>query len=213
MSPLQTKLLSDTWVNATWEEYLQAIELPECEKAKGYYYNGRMRLEMSPLGNPHSRDHLIVIHGVCLFASLRGIDLDGHDNCTYRKPGVQEVQPDISFYLGDNAEVVPWDATIIDLNLYPPPDLAIEVAYSSLADDKGEKRLLYEAVGVREYWIIDVQNAQVLAFAIQNRGSRRIDQSQVLTGLDIGLLQEALQRSRQMNHGKVSAWLLTQFQP
>jgi Uma2 family endonuclease len=212
MSQLQAKLPTDTWVNATWEEYLQAISNPIYEKAKGYYYNGRMRLEMSALGNPHSRDHFIVIAAIALFASTRNIDLDGHDNCTYRKTGFEEAQPDVSFYLGANAETVPWDATIIDLDTYPPPDLVIEVAYSSLADDKGEKRLLYESLGVREYWIIDVQNVQVLAFEIQNRGSRRIDQSQVLPGLDIALLEEAFRRSRQMNHGKVTAWLLSQFQ-
>jgi Uma2 family endonuclease len=212
MSQLQAKLPTDTWVNATWDEYLQAIGAPAYEKARGYYYNGRMRLEMSALGNPHSRDHFIVIAAIALFASTRNIDLDGHDNCTYRKTGYEEAQPDVSFYLGANAETVPWDATIIDLDTYPPPDLVIEVAYSSLADDKGEKRLLYESLGVREYWIIDVQNVQVLAFEIQNRGSRRIDQSQVLPGLSIALLEEAFRRSRQMNHGKVSAWLLSQFQ-
>ena len=212
MSQLQAKLPTDTWVNATWDEYIKAISDPAYEKARGYYYNGRMRLEMSALGNPHSRDHLIFIHAVCLFAGLNQIDFDGHDNCTYRKTNCAEAQPDVSFYLGANAETVPWEVTIIDLDTYPAPDLVIEVAYSSLADDKGEKRLLYESLGVREYWIIDVQNVQVIAFEIQNRGSRRIDQSQVLPGLDIALLEEAFRRSRQMNHGKVSAWLLSQFQ-
>jgi Uma2 family endonuclease len=212
MSQLQAKLPTDTWVNATWDEYIKAIGDPAYEKARGYYYNERMRLEMPPFGNPHSRDHALVIAAIALFASTRNLDLDGHDNCTYRKTGFQEAQPDVSFYLGVNAETVPWDATIIDLDTYPPPDLVIEVAYSSLADDKGEKRLLYESLGVREYWIIDVQNVQVLAFEIQNRGSRRIDESQVLPGLDIALLEEAFRRSRQMNHGKVTAWLLSQFQ-
>ncbi|MBD2083404.1 Uma2 family endonuclease [Coleofasciculus sp. FACHB-542] len=212
MSQLQAKLPTDTWVNVTWDEYLLAISDPSYEKARGYYYDGRMRLEMSALGNPHSRDHFIVIAAIALFAGVRDIDFDGHDNCTYRKRDCAEAQPDVSFYLGANAEIVPWEATIIDLDTYPPPDLVIEVAYSSLADDKGEKRLLYESLGVREYWIIDVQNAQIIAFEIQNRGSRRIYQSQVLPGLDMALLEEALRRSRQMNHGKVSAWLLSQFQ-
>ncbi|MEQ9371463.1 MAG: Uma2 family endonuclease [Coleofasciculus chthonoplastes F3-SA18-01] len=212
MSQLQAKLPTDTWVNATWDEYLQAISDPVYEKAKGYYYNGCMRLEMSPLGNPHSRDHFIVIAAIALFAGLNQIDFDGHDNCTYRKTGCEEAQPDVSFYVGDNAEIVPWEATIINLDTYPPPDLVIEVAYSSLADDKGEKRLLYESLGVREYWIIDVKNVQVIAFEIQNGGSRRIYQSQVFPGLEISLLEEAFRRSRQINHGKVSAWLLSQFQ-
>lgn len=212
MTQLQTKLLTDTWIQATWEEYLLALENPDYQQAKGYYFNGRMRLEISPLGNPHSRDHAAVIGFLYLYAGLRGIDLDVHDNCTYRKVGYEEAQPDVSFYVGSKAEIVPWEATIIDLNTYPAPDLVIEVAYSSLSDDKGEKRLLYESLGVGEYWIIDVKAAQILAFKIENRGSYRIEQSQVFAGLEIALLEEALGRSRQMNHGKVSAWLLSQFQ-
>lgn len=212
MSQLQVKLAGDTWINATWEEYIKAVSDPIYEKAKGYYFKGRMRLEMSPLGLPHSRDHLIIIHAVCLFASIHNLDLNGHDNCSYRKAGCAEMQPDASFYIGANAEIVPWDATIIDLDIYPPPDLVIEIADSSLADDTGEKRLLYEALGVREYWIIDVKNTRILAFEIQNLGSRKIEQSQVLPGLEMSLLEQALLKSRQMNHGKVSTWLLPQWQ-
>ncbi|HEY9622593.1 MAG TPA: Uma2 family endonuclease [Crinalium sp.] len=211
MSQLKAKLPTDTWVKATWEEYLLAISDPPYDRARGYYHDGRMRLEMTPLGNPHSRDHATVIAALYVFAGLRNTDLDVHDNCTYRKSGFEEAQPDASFYIGANADVIPWEVTIIDLNVYPAPDLVIEVAYSSLADDKGEKRLLYESLGVREYWIIDVEAVQIIAFAIQDRGSRRIDQSQVLPGLDLGILEEAFRRSREMNHGKVSAWLLNQF--
>ena len=61
MSQLQAKLPTDTWVNATWDEYIKAIGNPIHEKAKGYYYNERMRLEMPPFGNPHSRDPALVI--------------------------------------------------------------------------------------------------------------------------------------------------------
>lgn len=56
MSQLQAKLPTDTWVTASWEEYLKAIGDPADEKAKGYYFNGRMRLEVPPPGNPHSHD-------------------------------------------------------------------------------------------------------------------------------------------------------------
>ena len=212
MSQLQTKPLSDTWLAATWDEYIQIIEKPEYEKAKGYYHNGQMRIEMPPVGNDHASDHTIIIGAITLFAATKGINLNGKDNCTYRKTDLDEAQPDVSYYMGENVNVVPYGTSIIDLNIYPPPTLVIEVANTSLADDKGEKRLLYEELGVTEYWIVDVKNVQVIAFAIENGGSRRITQSQALPNLEISLLNEAFRRTRQMNQGQVYAWLLAQFQ-
>ena len=213
MSKLETKILTDTWIVATWDEYIQEIEKPEYEKAKGYYHNGRMRIEMSPVGNDHASDHTIIIVAVSIYAAIKNIALNGKDNCTYRKTGYDDAQPDVSYYIGENANVIPWGTSIIDLDIYPPPNLVIEVAKTSLADDKGEKRLLYEELGVAEYWIVDVQNVQVIAFAIENKGSRRITQSQILPVLAISLLESAFKRTRQMNQNQVVAWLLTQFQP
>jgi hypothetical protein len=57
MSELQTKLPTDTWVVAIWDEYIQAIEDPIYKKAKGYYHNGRLRIEMSPVGSDHASDY------------------------------------------------------------------------------------------------------------------------------------------------------------
>lgn len=208
----KTTILTDTWVVASWDEYIQTIEAPHLEKAKGYYHNGRMKIEMSPVGNDHASDHTAIIFAVNLFASIKGIALNGKDNGTYRKTGVQEFQPDASYYIGENVDIVPYGTSIIDLDRYAPPDLVIEVANTSLADDKGEKRLLYEDLGVAEYWIVDVQNVQIIAFSIAQTGSRRITQSLVLPGLEISLLEEALRRTRQRNQSSVGSWLLTQFQ-
>lgn len=167
---------------------------------------------MVPLGHDHAADNTIGSFAVTLFCGLRGIPTRGLTNCTYRKQGYDDAQPDVSYYVGANADVISWGTTIVDLERYPAPDLVIEIANTSLADDKGEKRLLYEDLQVKEYWIVDVQNVEVIAFAIKNQGSRRIQASQVLPGLDITLLQEAFQRSRQMNQTEVVNWLLTQFQ-
>jgi Uma2 family endonuclease len=211
MNPPQTQLLTDTWVLATWDEYVQMIEDPVYEKAKGYYHNGEMRIEMAPLGHDHAADNTIVSFAITLFCGLREIPAKGLTNCTYRKQGLNDAQPDVSYYFSGDVDVVPWGTTIIHLDLYPPPTLVIEIANTSLPDDIGEKRLLYEDLEVKEYWVLDVKKVQILAFAIENNGSRRITESQVLPGLAISLLQEALQRTRQMTQSEVVAWLLTQF--
>jgi Uma2 family endonuclease len=67
-------------------------------------------------------------------------------------------------------------------------------------------------LGIEEYWIVDVQTTKIIAFAIADGGSKRIYQSVVLPSLEIHLLENALQKTRQENHSKVGAWLLQIFQ-
>ena len=206
------QLTADTWVSATWDEYLENIEHPDCEKAKGYYHNGKYRIEMTPIGNDHAKDHSNVHTATSLFAIAKNIAIDIRDNCSYRKAGIKEFQPDLSYYVGDNANAIPWGVGVVNLDEYPAPDLVVEVSNTSLSDDLGEKRLLYEDLQIAEYWVVDVQNVRVIAFAIQDGGSRRISESQVLKGLKIEVLTEALQRSRNSNHMEVGTWLMQQFQ-
>lgn len=131
--------------------------------------------------------------------------------------GVRECQPDASYYVGERAKLAPQGSSVVDLAQTPPPDLAIEVASTSLVDDIGQKRLLYEDLGIAEYWVVDVKNLKVITFAIADRGSRRLNESQVLQGLTISLLEETLQRSRQVDQAQVDqaqvgAWLLAEIQ-
>ena len=206
------QLITDLWITADWDEYIEKIEHPDCTKAKGYYHNGKYRIEMTPIDNDHSQDHSIINHAVYLCATFKGIPLNGKDNCSFRRFGLREFQPDLSLYVGDNADVIPWGVGVVNLDEYPAPDLVIEVSNTSLSDDLGEKRLMYEDVGVAEYWVVDVQNVRIIAFAIKDGGSKRISESEVLAGLKIEILTEALKRSRTSNHTQVASWLMQQFQ-
>ena len=212
MNDLQTKQRTDTWVVASWDEYIRTIEDSPYETAKGYYYQGHMRVEMLPVGHDHSEDDGTISLAVNLFGIARAIPLKILPNCSYRKLGVGECQPDVSYYIGARAQLIPRGTSVIDLNRFPAPDLVIEVAVTTLLDDIGTKRALYEELGVAEYWVLDVQNAQVLAYAIAEQGSKRIQVSQVLSGLSIAVLEDALRRSRETDQSQVGAWLLTQFQ-
>ena len=213
MSELQTNLPTDIWVVATWEEFIAMADDPAYCKAKCYYRNGQMKIETMPVGPAHSRDNTIALFAINLFCTIKGISLNGLDNCSYRKTGVRECQPDVSYYIGERAQFAPRGSSIASLDVTPPPDLVIEVADSTLADDIGEKRLLYEELKVAEYWVLDVQKSQIIAFAIiADNGSRRIVKSEVLPGLTIAVLAEALRRSRTEDQAQVGAWLLAQFQ-
>ncbi len=212
MTLLTTQVPLDTWLSTSWEDFVQIADDPTSAKLKSYYHNGRMRIEPMSTGADHSKDHAVIIFAISLFATLRGLPLNAHDGCAYRKPRMQEFQPDASYYVGGNVDAIPWGTRVVDLNQYPIPDLVIEISDTSIADDKGEKRMQYEALGIPEYWIVDVQKLQIIAWAIAPDGSsRRIEVSQVLTGLALNVLAEALRRSRQENQSVVGAWLMEQF--
>jgi len=210
MSELKTQLPTDTWIGANWEDYQQAIA--NLEKSKSYYYKGYMRLEMSPVSFDHAKDHALLILAVTLFGITKGIPATGLDTATFRKPGFQECQPDIAYYLKNNAQAIQFGTGIVNLDFYPRPDLVIEIAKTSLLDDLGTKRSLYESLGVAEYWVVDVQNTQILAYAIANQGSKLIQESLVLPGLKMSILETALKQSREMDQSQVGVWLLSQFQ-
>jgi Uma2 family endonuclease len=213
MSELKTKLPTDIWVVASWEEFIAMADDPAYHKAKCYYRNGQMRIETMSVGPDHATDNTIISFAVNLFCTIKGISLKGLTNCSYRKTGVRECQPDVSYYVGERAQLAPRGTSIANLDVTPPPDLVIEVADSTFADDIGEKRLLYEELKVAEYWVVDVQKSEIIAFAIiADNGSRRIVRSEVLPGLTIALLEEALRRSRTEDQAQVGAWLLGQFQ-
>lgn len=212
MVQIQEKLVTNTWICATWPEYLDIIAQPVYEKAKSYYFKAHMRLEMSPVGHDHARDDSTIALAVNLLGLVRSIPLTVLSNCSYRKTGIRECQPSSSYYLRDRAQAIPTGTGIIDLDQYPPPNLVIEIANPSLLDDIGTKRALYEEMGIDEYWVVDVQNVEIFAYAIAPQGSQRIQSSGVLPGLEITFLKTVLQRSREIDQLQLGAWFLNQFQ-
>lgn len=200
------------WVPATWEDYLaQRVAQRRLDQTKSYYYKGQMRLEAVDGGADHGSDWVLTTTTLSLYAATRAITLSGRTSCLYRKAGIRDCQPDLSYYIGLNAAVLPNQTEMVDLDQYPPPDLVIEVSLNSLADDQGTKRLLYEDLNVREYWIVDVYNAAVLGFAIANQGSQRITESQVLPKFPLTLLERVLRLSRRRVQSEVIAWMLKQM--
>ncbi|WP_286390954.1 Uma2 family endonuclease [Pseudanabaena mucicola] len=212
MPSLQTQTPLDTWISAPWQEFVHIADAPNSSKLKSYYYNGKMRFEPMSTGSDHSNDHALILFALSFFAASQRIPMTAKDGCSYRKNGYTEFQPDASYYVGANADVIPWGTRIIDLDQYPLPDLVIEISDTSLADDLGAKRLQYEDLGISEYWIVNVQTMQIFAFTQGQDGSiRRIRESMVLVGLKLEILEQALQRNRQENQSIITAWLIEQL--
>ncbi|MEM1279666.1 MAG: Uma2 family endonuclease [Cyanobacteria bacterium P01_H01_bin.152] len=203
---------TDTWVPATWENFVVLCERPDFEKARCYYDKGQMRIEMAPLGSLHGRENSVVSKVISLFAALNMIRVVEFLNTSLRKPGEREAQPDISFYLGQNFQLPGLNNQPVDVEVFGAPQLVVEIASTTLSDDLGPKRLLYERLGVQEYWVVNVAMSGVVAFAMENGGSREIRDSQVLSGLALSVLEEAMQRSQTEDDGALTRWLIQRFQ-
>ena len=210
-SPTLQNFVTDTWVKASWEEFMALADNPAYEKGKFYYHQGYMRIEMAAVGPRHGRQNSIISYVVIIFASLKDIPIVEFTNTSFRKAGLDEFQPDLAFYIGSGLNVPPETNSPVDLNKYDPPTLVVEVAASSISDDLGRKRLLYERAGVREYWVNDANAWDAIAFSIAQKRSGEIQESLVLSGLTIALVKEALQRSQTEDDGAITRWLLQTF--
>ncbi len=228
MIQLQEKLITNTWVKTDWDTYISTIESPFCGASsmenhaqyQGYYYNGYMRVEDMPTGADHATDNGLIYLAITLFCMVKGIPIKGLIGCSYRKVEVRECQPDISFYIGDIAHLAPKGKSVVNLDEQAIPNLVVEISNTTINDNLGAKRMLYEEMGISEYWIVDVQNTLIYAFTMivggaspsEYRGSKRIDTSLVLPGLSIDTITTALTLSKEQDQSQIGKWLMSEFQ-
>ncbi|MBD2149963.1 Uma2 family endonuclease [Pseudanabaena sp. FACHB-1277] len=169
-------------------------------------------IEANLVSFDHAYDHGTMVFVVILYCTLAAIPARGLTNCSYVKTGFQGCQPDISYYIGEIASLIPRSSSIVSLDEYPVPNLIIEISSSTLQDDLGKKRLLYEQLGTQEYWIVDVQEVKIIALEmLENGGSRQITESKLLGGLAIADLEAALKLSREKSQTEVGAWILQKY--
>ena len=206
--PTSLALQTDTWVKATWDDFVATMDTTPYDEGRGYFDNGSMRVEMAALGGGHARQNSVVSKVVSLFGMVRAVRLAEFTNGSFHKTGERGCQPDVAFYIGPDFRLPPQDNSPIDVDVYGPPTLAIEIGGSSFKDDLGAKRLLYERLGVNEYWVVNVAEQQVVAFAVAEGGSRQIRVSGVLPGLEITLVEEALHRSQTEDDTTLMGWLM-----
>ena len=208
-----TTFIPNQWKTADWETFVAIADDPAHAKSKCYYFESQMQVETMGVGPNHAIYNGLIYAAIVLYCALKQIKSRGLINASYRKPDRTEAQPDISYYFNESAINIPDSNTIIDLETYPAPGLAIEIAATSLNEDLGTKRLLYESLGVKEYWVINVELNEILAFQILGiHGSQRIRESIVLPGLDLGVLEEALRSRKTCDDSQIMSQLLTQFQ-
>ncbi len=212
--PSSQNLATDTWLKASWEEFLALAMNAAHTQGRFYYDEGYLRVEMAPVGPVHGRDNSITAKVISLYAALNNISIQEFTNTSFRRTGLQECQPDSAFYIGSEIKLPSQSNAPVELggvDGIDAPSLVVEIAASSLDDDLGRKRLLYEQLGVQEYWVVDTEAREIIAFSIAEGRSGRIAESRLLSGLAITTAEAALRRSLTEDDGAIMRWLLQTF--
>jgi Uma2 family endonuclease len=121
------------------------------------------RLELMTTSYEHENLSGILAQLVQFFCSELRIPRKSAGSTTFQRKDLQRgIEPDKCFYLGN----IDWllEKNEIDLNVDPPPDLAIEVEVSrSMLDRIG----IYATLGVPEIWRVDRDQFWILQRTIE----------------------------------------------
>jgi Uma2 family endonuclease len=200
--------------SATWEDYLHHVENTSSHLERVFFHLGVLWIEdMGNEGISHSRfDKLFTMLFYCWFARIEGVKFDLLGGCVIEKPQMQGASPDEVLYIGEGfpryVEGEPWRVNLSQSRL---PDLVVEIADTTLANDLDEKKQLYLALTIPEYWVVDVKGKRVIAFRLVDGKYRECNESVALTGLPIELLAQTLDRLDNTN-GNAALWFASQIE-
>lgn len=201
------------WHSATWQDYLALRDAPIQERSKLAFNQGWLWLDMGGEGINHAAVSDLFTSVFFLWAIQHPEQLfTSMGRCLLEKPETQSCAPDLVLYVG--ADYPQWQAgepRRIDLSRSRLPDLVGEISDTTLAIDLDEQKHLYAALGIPEYWVIDVQGRRVFAFQLQEGQYQACEASQALAGLPISVLEEMIQRLSEGTNTSAAAWFTQQI--
>lgn len=176
---LVTRILEHPAPERLWEEVATTLEAEKTARAafrewlkpdvKAEFINGEIIMH-SPAKRRHNQATKHIASLLDLFVSTRDL---GEVAIEKALVGLtrHDVEPDVCFWRQETA-----DSFSDDMNVYPPPDLVVEVLSKSTEDrDRGVKKDAYEADGVREYWLVDPVARTVELFELaKNKHGRQV---------------------------------------
>jgi Uma2 family endonuclease len=213
LRPQANTIAQDIVLNdASWEDYKRYRDDPTAPDRLRLFFNaGYLQVKsMGWEGIGHSEvNHLFTMLIGCWFMAHPELVAQSLGGCLMEKPNTQAAAPDLMLYVGASAPQ--WskgESRRIDLLKWRVPDLVGEVADTTLASDLDEMKQLYAALGIREYWVIDVKGKQVLAFQLTDGKYQPCEISGVLAGLPIALLEETLDRLSEGTNISAASWFM-----
>ncbi len=194
---------SITIANLSWEDFEALLnDLGEKRKTRLTYYQGCLEI-MSPLAI-HERPHRIIAYIITTILESQGRNWEDFGSTTLKLPNVAGVEPDTCFYI-DNASVV-QGCSNLNLEQYPPPDLAIECDVTSQTTINA-----YTAIKVPEVWIYS--NHQLTVYILDNNNYRTVENSLSFPHFPVKqlipqLVQKAIQQGTRPMLQQLKQWIM-----
>lgn len=142
--------------NVGWEGYEKLLELFGDDGPRMNYSSGNVEL-MSPL-IPHGRFSSLFGYMIEAITDELDIPRNALGSTTFkRRMADRGLEPDECYYIANAGKF--GDQKSVDLDVFPPPDLAIEIEITnSILDKLG----IYAGIGVPEIWRFDGEALTVL---------------------------------------------------
>ncbi len=209
-------VIIDRQSSATWEDYLHRVEnsQSELDLVRVFFNCGLMWVEdMGNEGINHARfNKLFTMILYSWFLRLGDVKFELLGGCVIEKPPYQGAAADEVLYIGGDApKYKSGGSRRVNLIEWRVPDLAVEISDTTLSSDLDEKKQLYLALAIPEYWVVDIRGKRVLAFRLVDGRYQECIESVALLGLPIELLDRTLERMDDDN-GNVAMWFATQIQ-
>lgn len=203
------------WQQADWADYASHRDNLPPDQYRLFFHQGYLLItEMGWEGINHAT--------ICdLFTAILYVWFSVHTDqiasslgrCLLEKDEETAGAPDLVLYLGDDyPRWQPGQPRRIDLSQWRTPDLVGEISDTTLASDLDEKKRLYAALGIREYWVIDVRGSRVFAFLLDAAGTYQlIETSQALNGLSMELLEQTIAKLESDSNITAAQWFNQQI--
>ncbi|MEM1252474.1 MAG: Uma2 family endonuclease [Cyanobacteria bacterium P01_H01_bin.21] len=199
-----------TWQQAKWEDYANCRDSLPAEQYRLFFHQGYLLItEMGWEGINHATicDLFTILLGFWFSINSEQI-ASSLGRCLIEKDSETAGAPDLVLYLGDNyPRWEPGAPRRIDLTQWRAPDLVGEISDTTLASDLDEKKQLYAALEIPEYWVIDVRGSRVFAFLLAADGKYQLTKtSQALKGLPVELLEQTIAKLESDSNITAAQW-------
>ena len=161
----------------TYEDYERLLQIRQERVLPKLSFNAitqEIRL-MSPLASHGNRVNILG-DLVKILLNHQGKDWQGFDPITLKMPFKAGLEPDKCFYIDNRQAILGKER--IDLTVDPPPDLAIEVDFTSITDIKA-----YELLKIPELWVYRQETLKIYLW--ENEHYLESETSRLFSDIDI----------------------------